>query len=82
MCCSKNMFVMYGIEKMILSKFYGDLVLWITDDEQMNLPHTRFVGGSPSEWCIFLKDLNDEELQKITDASGKPIYETAILPMQ
>lgn len=81
MYCSKKMLVLYGSEKMILSKFYDEPVLWILEARQIKTPHMQFVGGSPSEWCIFLKDLNDEELQKITDISGKPIYETDILPM-
>ena len=77
----KTMFVLYGSEKMILSKFYDEPVLWILETRQTKMPHIQFVGGPPSEWCIFLKDLNNEELKKITDTSGKPIYETAILLM-
>ena len=73
--------VLYGSEEMMLSKFYDEPVLWILDESQIKLPHVRFVGGTPSEWCIFLKDLPMEELQRITDTSGYSIFETDILPM-
>ena len=33
----------------------------------------QFVGGYPNEYCIYLKNLSQEELQMITDIDGNII---------
>lgn len=33
----------------------------------------QFVGGYPNEYCIYVKDLTDQEKSKITDLNGKSL---------
>ena len=33
----------------------------------------EFVGGHPSEWCIFVDNLTDDEIRQITDIDGNYI---------
>ena len=33
----------------------------------------EFVGGCPNEYCIFLKNLTEQELAQITGLDGSPI---------
>ena len=33
----------------------------------------EFVGGYPNEYCIFLKDLTETELARITSPDGVPL---------
>lgn len=44
-----------------LTTFMGKACLWITDANQMLLPHIQFVGGYPNEYCAFLDDLTEKD---------------------
>ena len=67
--------VLYGREKLILTRFWGngEPCLWITGPEQRKLPKMKFVGGHPDEYCIFLKDLSEQELGQITWPDGTAV---------
>ena len=60
-------FVMYKNEKLrYIKDFHGEAVLWATRPEQRSLDHMTFVGGDPDEYCIFIKDLSEEEKREIS----------------
>lgn len=67
--------VMYNGQPLTLTRFWatGEPCLWIKSPEQINMPKIEFVGGYPSEYCIFLKNLTAEELARITLPDGSPI---------
>lgn len=67
--------VIYKGQILTLTRFWatGELCLWITNPEQINMPKMEFVGGHPNEYCIFIKKLSLKELSSITDLNSKPI---------
>lgn len=67
--------VLYQGQKLILTRFWGnnEPCLWITGPEQRVLPKMEFVGGHPDEYCIFVKNLSEEELSQITLPDGTPL---------
>lgn len=67
--------VMYNGQPLTLTRFWatGEPCLWIKSPEQINMPKIEFVGGYPSEYCIFLKNLTAEELACVTLPDGSPI---------
>lgn len=71
--------MIYKGESLILKRFWGnnEPCLWIKTSDQINIPKMEFVGGSPDEYCIFIKNLSEEELAEIiiSDGSCKDITE-------
>lgn len=67
--------VIYGGQRLTLTRFWatGEPCLWIKSPEQRSIPKMEFVGGYPSDYCIFLKNLTAEELARITALDGSPI---------
>lgn len=67
--------VLYKDQLLTLTRFWatGELCLWITNPEQMEIPKMEFVGGYPDEYCIFLKNLTKAELAQITSLDGSPL---------
>ena len=67
--------VIYKGERLILTRFWGnnELCLWICNPKQINLPKMEFVGGYADEYCIFIKNLTESELQQIASVDGMPI---------
>lgn len=67
--------VLYNGQPLTLTRFWatGEPCLWIKSPEQRGIPKMEFVGGYPSEYCIFLKNLTAEELALITLPDGSPI---------
>lgn len=66
--------VIYNGQPLTLTRFWatGEPCLWIKSPEQRGIPKMEFVGGYPSEYCIFLKNLTAEELSSITLPDGSP----------
>lgn len=61
-----RMIVKYKGQKLeYRSDFHGKEVLWIMNPQQIKMPGMTFVGGYPSEYCIFLDELSVEEQEKI-----------------
>lgn len=58
--------VIYKGEKLrYVEDFHGEPVLWITAPSQTDMEHMTFVGGHADEYCIFLKDLPEDELSEV-----------------
>ncbi len=72
--------VIYKGEKLTLTRFWGnnELCLWICNAKQINLPKMEFVGGYANDYCIFIKNLTEAELQQITFIDGVPININAL----
>lgn len=47
--------------------------LFIKYPNQIHMPLMEFVGGYPNEYCIFLRNLTDEEIHHITGLNGEKI---------
>ena len=60
--------VIYNGQFLTLTQFWatGEPCLWITNPQQIGIPKMEFVGGYPNEYCIFLKNLTETELEQIT----------------
>ena len=67
--------VIYNGQVLTLTRFWatGEPCLWITDPQQIGMPKMEFVGGYPNEYCIFLKNLTETELARITSPDGVPL---------
>ena len=67
--------VIYNGQVLTLTRFWatGEPCLWITDPQQIGIPKMEFVGGHPDEYCIFLKNLTETELEQITSLDGAPL---------
>ena len=67
--------VIYNGQVLTLTQFWatGEPCLWITDPQQIGIPKMEFVGGYPNEYCIFLKNLTETELEQITSPDGTPL---------
>ena len=63
--------VIYNGQVLTLTRFWatGEPCLWITDPQQIGMPKMEFVGG----YCIFLKNLTETELARITSPDGVPL---------
>jgi len=66
--------VIYNGQILTLTQFWatGEPCLWITDPQQIGISKMEFVGGYPNEYCIFLKNLTETELEQITSPDGTP----------
>ena len=71
----KSIDVIYEKQVLRLTRFWGDnrLCLWAKESIQTEIPKMEFVGGHPSEWCIFVDNLTDDEIRQITDIDGNYI---------
>ena len=67
--------VIYNGQVLTLTQFWatGEPCLWITDPQQIGISKMEFVGGYPNEYCIFLKNLTETELEQITSLDGTPL---------
>ncbi|MDE7362346.1 MAG: hypothetical protein K2N38_10480 [Oscillospiraceae bacterium] len=67
--------VLYNGQLLTLTRFWAnnEPCLWIKDPSQIHLPKMEFVGGYPSEYCIFIKNLSADERAGITLPDGSPI---------
>ena len=67
--------VIYNGQVLTLTQFWatGEPCLWITNPQQIGIPKMEFVGGYPNEYCIFLKNLTETELDQITSLDGTPL---------
>lgn len=70
-----NKEVIYNGQKLTLTRFWAnnEPCLWIDNPKQITLPKMEFVGGYADEYCIFIKNLTENELQQITSLDGTPI---------
>jgi len=68
-----NKEVLYNHEPLTLVLFYGSPCLWIHEPWQRDIPKMEFVGGYPSEWCIYIYKLTEEEKKEIKDENGNII---------
>ncbi len=68
-----NKEVLYNHEPLTLFLFYGSPCLWIHEPWQRDIPKMEFVGGYPSEWCIYIYKLTEEEKKEIKDENGNII---------
>jgi len=64
--------VIYNGQILTLTRFWAtnEMCLWINNPEQINIPKMEFVGGYPDEYCIFIKNLSEEEIAQITLLDG------------
>ena len=53
--------VLYNGQVLTLTKYFGDPCLFINNSSQMSIPKMQFVGGYPNEYCIYIKDLNENK---------------------
>lgn len=67
--------VIYNGHILTLTRFWAtnEMCLWINNSEQINIPKMEFVGGYPDEYCIFIKNLSEEEIAQITLLDGSKI---------
>lgn len=67
--------VIYNGQILTLTRFWAtnEMCLWINNPEQINIPKMEFVGGYPDEYCIFIKNLSEEEIAQITLLDGSQI---------
>jgi len=67
--------VIYNGQILKLTRFWatGEACLWISSPDQIRMPKMEFVGGHPDEYCIFIKNLSDEEIAQITLPDGSPV---------
>lgn len=67
--------VLYNGQPLMLTRFWanGEPCLWIKEPSQRQMPKMEFVGGYPSEYCIFIKNLSADERAGITLPDGSPI---------
>lgn len=65
--------VLYNGQVLTLTKYFGDPCLFINNASQINMPKMQFVGGYPNEYCIYLADLGEKEMDLITDLDGNKI---------
>ncbi len=68
-----NKEVLYNHEPLTLFLFYGSPCLWIHEPWQRDIPKMEFVGGYPSEWCIYIYKLTEKEKKEIKDENGNII---------
>lgn len=64
--------VLYDGQVLTLTKYFGVPCLFIRNAAQISIPKMQFVGGYPNEYCIYIKNLTDQEKSRITDLNGKP----------
>lgn len=71
-----NQSVIYQGETLFFTRFWADNepCLWINNARQISMPKMEFVGGYPDEYCIFIKNLSDEERLSITSLTGEPVF--------
>lgn len=64
--------VIYNGQVLTLTLFWHcyEPCLWIKNPSQISIPKMQFVGGYPNEYCIFIKDLTEEEKVQITNLDG------------
>lgn len=65
--------ILYNGQELTLTKYFGGPCLFIKYPSQISIPKMQFVGGYPNEYCIYLKDLTESEINSITDLSGNKI---------
>lgn len=67
--------VIYNGQPLTLTRFWAtnEPCLRIKSPEQRSIPKMEFVGGYPSEYCIFIKNLSPDERAGITFPDGSPI---------
>lgn len=67
--------IIYNGQVLTLTRFWAnnEACLWIHNHNQIHIPKMQFVGGHPNEYCIFIKDLSEQELAQITLPNGLPI---------
>lgn len=65
--------VIYNGQELTLTKYFGGPCLFIKYPSQISMPKMQFVGGYPNEYCIYLKDLTEAEINLITDLDGNRI---------
>lgn len=65
--------VIYNGQELTLTRYFGGPCLFINNPSQKSMPKMEFVGGYPNEYCIYLKDLTEEEKSLITDLDGNEI---------
>lgn len=65
--------LVFNGERLTLTTFYKDTVLWIHSPEQICIPQMEFVGGYPNEYCVFFKKLSKKDLFTITNVIGNHI---------
>ena len=65
--------IIYNGQVLTLTKYFGDSCLFIKNSSQIGMPKMQFVGGYPNEYCIYLKDLTEQEKSMITDLDGNAI---------
>ena len=65
--------VLYYGQELTLTKYFGGPCLFIKYPSQISITKMKFVGGYPNEYCIYLKDLTENEINSITDLSGNKI---------
>ena len=67
--------VIFNGQVFTLTRFWAteEPCLWITDPQQIEMPKMELVGGHPDEYCIFLKNLTETELEQITSLDGTPL---------
>lgn len=67
--------VMYHNQTLTLQLFgpHQEPCLFIKYPNQIHMPHMEFVGGYPNEYCIFLRNLTEEELHRIIGLNGEKI---------
>lgn len=65
--------VLYNGQVLTLTKYFGKPCLFINNSTQISIPKMQFVGGYPNEYCIYIKDLSEQEKNLITDLEGNEI---------
>lgn len=65
--------VLYNGQKLTLTRYFGNPCLFIQKASQISIPKMQFVGGYPNEYCIYIKDLTDQEKGMITDLNGQQL---------
>lgn len=68
-----NKEILYNGHPLTLVLFHGSPRLWIHYPEQESIPKMEFVGGYPNEWCIYVRNLTDEEKSQIKDEDGNTV---------
>lgn len=75
--------VLYNGQILTLTKYFGGPCLFVNNPSQVTIPKMEFVGGYPNEYCIYLKNLDENEKSLITDLDGNKInVEEEIANMQ
>ena len=68
-----NKEILYNGHPLTLVLFHGKPCLWISYPEQTSIPKMEFVGGYPNEWCIYVRNLTDEEKSQMKDEDGNTV---------